>query len=436
MKKILLILIVLTSARWVQGQDTLTISQPEFVEKVIQNNSTGKIAEKQAAMAKADFQQSNALYLPTISASYTAMVTNNPLMAFGSKLNQEILTQQDFNPELLNNPDDVQNYASEILILQPLLNLDGIYERNAARIQHEAYQLKAERTKEYLALEATKLYMQLQLAYEAVKVINRAHNTASEAVDMVADYYEQGMVQKADLLDARVRMNEVKSQLQYARSNVQNTSDQLLVLMGETPGSSTLLPQSGAPVDYDIATYSGILPENRKDLMAMSRAVDGYESMLKSSKMKFIPRINAFGSFQVYDNEALQFGASGYLVGAKASWDIFNGYSKIAKTHKARLEMEKAKIEQEGYISQQQAELIKANRMLADAKNKVDLFQLAFEQAAESYKVRKDRFEQGLEKTVDLLMTESQMYHKELQLQQAVFEYNFAKEYLHFLTKE
>lgn len=436
MKKILSILIVLTSAGWLQAQDTLVISQPEFVEKVIQNNGSAKIADKQAAMAKADFQQSNALYLPTVTASYTAMLTNNPLMAFGSKLNQEILTQQDFNPDLLNDPDKVENYATEIMVLQPLLNLDGVYERNAARIQHEAYQLKAERTKEYLELEATKLYMQLQLAYEAVGVITRAHETAGEAVKIVTDYYDQGMVQKADLLDARVRLNEVKSQLQYARSNVQNTSDQLLVLMGEAPGTYTLSPQSGAPLNYDIATYAGTLPENRKDLMAMSKAVSGYESMLKSSKMKFIPRVNAFGSFQMYDNEVFQFGASGYLIGAKASWDIFNGYSKIAKTRKAKLEVEKARLEQEEYVSQQQAELIKANRMLADAKNKVELYQLAFDQANESYKVRRDRFEQGLEKTVDLLMTESQMYHKELQLQQAIFEYNFTKEYLDFLTKE
>ncbi len=36
---------------------------------------------------------------------HTGISTTNPLMAFGSKLNQEILTQADFNPDLLNNPE-------------------------------------------------------------------------------------------------------------------------------------------------------------------------------------------------------------------------------------------------------------------------------------------------------------------------------------------
>ena len=152
--------------------------------------------------------------------------------------------------------------------------------------------------------------------------------------------------------------------------------------------------------------------------------------------MKFFPRINAFGSFQVYDNVPLGFDASGYLVGAKLSWDLFNGYSNIAKVNKAKLEREKSQLEMEEYSAQQQAELNKANRMLKDTRNKIELSQLAFEQAAESHKIRKDRFEQGLEKTVDLLAAASLMYQKELQLKQAIFEYNFSKEYLYFLTRE
>jgi outer membrane protein TolC len=167
----------------------------------------------------------------------------------------------------------------------------------------------------------------------------------------------------------------------------------------------------------------------------MSKSVEGYESMLKSSKMQFAPRINAFGSYQVYDNAPFGFNASGYLVGAKLSWDIFNGYSNVAKVNKAKLQKEKSQLEMDEYSAQQQAELSKANRMLVDSKNKIELSELAFQQASESHKIRKDRFEQGLEKVVDLLVVENQMYAKELQLMQAIFEYNVAKEYLHFLTR-
>jgi len=418
------------------AQDTIAIGEQEFIDRVVQNSYKRKISEKEADMARADYRQSNSLYLPSVSASYSAITTNNPLMAFGSRLNQEILTEADFNPALLNDPDNIENFALEFKVMQPLLNLDGIYGRRAARIQKEAFELKAGRTAEYLEFEASRLYMQLQLAYQTVEVLDRAHKTAGEAIELVTDYFDQGLAQKADVLDARVRANELRNQLAFARSNVRNTSDQLIVLMGEELTSAVLQPEQEAPTEFTQADVPDLLPRVRKDLLAMDKAVDGYKQMHRSTKMKFVPRINAFGSYQVYDGDFMEFDASGYVLGAQLSWDLFKGYEQLAQSSKAKLEMEKARIEQQEYLALQETELSKTRRMLDVASEKVELSRLAYEQAEESHKIRRDRYRLGLEKTVDLLTAETQLYQKELQLMQAVFEYNFTMEYLHFLTRE
>jgi outer membrane protein TolC len=47
--------------------------------------------------------------------------------------------------------------------------------------------------------------------------------------------------------------------------------------------------------------------------------------MIKSSKAKFLPKLNAFGSFEMYDNKIAQFNANGYLVGIQLSWNVFDG---------------------------------------------------------------------------------------------------------------
>ena len=100
-----------------------------------------------------------------------------------------------------------------------------------------------------------------------------------------------------------------------------------------------------------------------------------------------------------------------------------------------KADFEKATVETEQYKKQSQLELNKTNRQLLDAENKVNLSQLAFEQSQEAFRIRQNRFTQGLEKTTDLLMAETQMAQKELEHLQAVFEYNFTKQYLQFLTK-
>ena len=116
MKKINLMLLfgILTFSALGFSQDTLVISKKEVWSKAVDKNLQIKIANQDFKSAKADYRQSNALFLPSISASHTAISTTNPLMAFGSKLNQEILTASDFNPALLNDPAKTQNFATKI----------------------------------------------------------------------------------------------------------------------------------------------------------------------------------------------------------------------------------------------------------------------------------------------------------------------------------
>ena len=45
-------------------------------------------------------------------------------------------------------------------------------------------------------------------------------------------------------------------------------------------------------------------------------------------------------------------------------------------------------------------------------------------------------YKEGLEKTSDLLMAETQYAQKQLEYYQTIYEYNYAKAYLQFLTKE
>jgi len=87
-------------------------------------------------------------------------------------------------------------------------------------------------------------------------------------------------------------------------------------------------------------------------------------------------------------------------------------------------------------VSKSNLELNKVKRQLVDAKNRLELTALAVQQSEESLRIRKNRFKEGLEKTSDLLMAETQFAKKQLEYYQTIFEYNFTQTYLEFLTKE
>ena len=417
------------------SQETLPISKSELLQKVSDQNLQLKIKDQDFKSAQADYRQSNAIFLPNISASHTAISTTNPLMAFGSKLNQEILTASDFDPNLLNNPNRTQNFATKIEVLQPIINVDGIYGRQAAKAKMNAYGLQTERTKEYLELEVNKSYMELQLGYKAVNVLEKANTTAEANLKLIDNYFKQGMLQKTDLLSVQVRVNEVKNQLQYAKSNVQNASDYLAFLLNEDLGDKVYKPTEELDNTITIENIDTKLSENRKDIQAMDQSTEAYEKMFLSSKMNFLPRLNAFGSYELYDDKLFGTVAKGYVVGAQLSWNVFDGFKSIGKMEKAKADFQKSEIETQQYKAKSQLELNKTNRQIKDAENKVNLSKLDLEQSQEAYRIRSNRFTQGLEKTTDLLQAETQMFKKELDYLQAVFEYNFTQQYLQFLTK-
>ena len=432
--KQIILFLPLVFSQYVSAQNIEPISKATVLLRVSEANTSLKISEQEFNAAKADFRQTNAIFIPNITVSHTGISTTNPLMAFGSKLNQEVLTAADFNPDLLNNPERTQNFATRLEIQQPLINVDGFYQRKAAKNKMEAMSLQTERTSDYLAFEVDKAYMQLQLAYKAVDVLQKALEATLANKKMADNSFKQGYLQQADVLAVEVRVTEVKNQLQTAKSNVENTSNFISYLMNDT-SNNILIPTDSLDINtFDLVTASQI-SEERSDIKAMQLASNAYETMHKADKMTFLPTLNAFGSYELYDDKVFQGDANGYVIGAQLSWTILDGTKRFGKAQKSKAEYEKSKLQYEQYVSQSQLELNKAKRMFMDAENKLRLTKLAMEQSKESLRIRTNRFKEGLEKASDLLMAETQFAQKQLEYYQTIFEYNYAQAYLQFLTK-
>ncbi len=433
MKNILQILALL-SVITIHAQNSVLISREEIMNRVMEDNSSLKIAQKDIMAAEGDFRQTNAILLPNISVSHTGMATNNPLMAFGTKLNQQIVTQADFNPDLLNNPNQIEDYATRFEIQQPLLNFDGLYQRKAAKAKLTASEYQSGRTRDYLMLEVEKAYMQLQLAYKTVEVLEKTREAAAENKRLADNSFKQGYLQKSDVLAVEVRLTEINNQLQYAKSNIHNASNYLSVMMNDST-YQVMIPVDSLKVFPNDFTMENV-SENRKDILAMESAKEAYYQMYRADKMSFLPKLNAFGSYELHDDQVFQGSANGYLFGAELRWDVLNGTKRFGKAHKSKAEFEKSKLELDQYKSQSQVELNKARRMLQDTKNNLELTSQALNQSKEALRIRSNRFAQGLEKTTDLLLAETQYAQKQLEYYFTIFQHNSAVAYVEFLTKE
>ncbi|MCL3779320.1 TolC family protein [Prolixibacteraceae bacterium JC049] len=430
--KILLAAMIL-SVGGVSAQEKVTLSLNEALEKAKTSNFEIKISQADYQSAKADYRQTNALILPTVRIEHLATATNNPLASFGYKLQQEIVQQADFNPASLNDPDNIENFQTSVILEQPIINVDGWHGRKAASSKMEALKYQQLRTQEHIELQVKSAYFGLQLADAQNKFLSKVVETVQRNYNLISNYYEQGLVKKDDLLEMEVRLLDAQSKKKSAEALRNRANNGLTYLLGmainaQIENSDTL----SIPLE-DWAKAKLELGKERNDIQAFQNKVTAYEQMLKSAKASYLPRLNAFGAYNLNDDKLLGTNAKSWMVGAKLSLNVFDGYKTAGKVQKMKAELHKQNLELERYMEQQQRELEQAQLQLNVAKANFQSAEKAKESAGEAYRIKQNRYKEGLVKTTDLINAETAWSNKNLAFLNALYQYRIAFEYLTFL---
>lgn len=429
---LIIVLLVLFSAPVNAQQKTEFLSLKEAVNAVTSNNSAIQSARIDEAIAQQKYKQSNAGFLPQVNFSYSALTTNNPLNVFGFKLQQRTVTEADFNPGKLNHPSGTSDFTTKMEVLQPLINMDVVYMTKGALVQVESFQHKTQRTKEHLTFETQKAFYQLQMAHQAVAVLEEALSTVKSIYDFTNNRVLQGLIQKSDLLNVEVQVLGIESNVNEAKANVLNASDYLSVLMNKPTG--ILYNTDEMKQEPSVEKIELNVPRNRSDFMAIEKAMEATGLMEKSSRMKYLPRLNAFGSYQINDKKFTGFNANSYLAGLQLTWNVFDGNNIKRQVAGLKLEQDKLGVQLHSMRQENQILLVKGYRDLANALFKIKQQNAAIAQADEALRILQNRYQEGLVNTTDVLTSQTQLSQQKLMLVQANLSYNISQVYIHFLT--
>jgi outer membrane protein TolC len=104
----------------------------------------------------------------------------------------------------------------------------------------------------------------------------------------------------------------------------------------------------------------------------------------------------------------------------------------------ATQKLEKLKVQEQlnSQLETGVTDIKKTKRAIVDANYKIQHQTLAVEQADEALRILKNRYEQGLVSTNDILVAQTQLSQQKLQLAQAQLEQKSAINYLAFLTSK
>lgn len=397
------------------------------------NNTQLKVQEWEIELSQAELSGALSGFLPQVSLSHTGYYTNDPLNVFGFKLQQKGVTQTDFDPVLLNDPEALYHFNTKFAIRQPLLNFDVFSARKAIKGKIRAAQYQRQFAEELLAVEIKRTYTDLQFVYEAKKAVAQGISAYGEVLRNTRNMEEQGLAKPADVLLVQVGLTEIRNREIEIDNNMANLSDYLSWLMGED-GTTLYVPVGELTQNFLLGDLSDISGD-RADILAMKSGLEAREKMLSMGRNELLPRLNAFGEFNYNDKEVVGFGADGYMAGLSLSWDIFNGNQTLNKIKRTKIELEKARTELELHIEKTRLELHRAQRDLAAHLGRIELARTAKEHAAETLRIFRDRYAQGLEKTADLLVSQATDIEKRVNYLEAVKAYNLTVIQIEFLSQ-
>lgn len=417
------------------NEEEISMSLDEALAIAKERNYAVQMADADMEIVRSQYRQTNAAFLPQISIEETGITTNDPLSVFGFRLKQESVTAADFDPNRLNDPDAYDNFSTRFEVRQPVFNADKLYQRSAVKNQMRASREQFQSTVQQARFRVKDTYYQLLLADRRLEVIANSLKTAEEMERQAKNYLDEGMISKADYLSARVRLLELQSQQTQSRDQRQSIEDNLKFLLGIEEEAAIAPADSMALPKYDAGRFEGLYSEN-SGLEALRYQVEAAERMVQSSKFSFLPSLNLFGNYEF--NDEVLFGTAGesYMVGATLKWNLFSGFSKAGKVMQSKAELRKAKLAHESQSFDHRLKINQARRSLNQAREQLDLAGATVEQATEDFRIRSDRYEQGMERTTDLLTAETKLSQARLQQLNALYMYHRSLATLELLLEQ
>ena len=246
------------------------ISLDEALQQAASQNFTVRQAQADRQVALAQASQSQGVFLPRVSITHQALTTNDPLNAFGFKLKQESITQEDFNPLRLNDPNRLSHFSTQVHLSQPVFNPNSLFQRRAANRRADATQLQHTRTRAAVALQVKQAYYSLVLAERSLSVIDSALTVARINRTQTDYFFDQGLLTRADVLAAQVHLQNLQSKHTRAATAIQNAADQLRYLLGISEDVTLIPTDDLKPIEINIAPVDfAQVNQTRSDMQAL-----------------------------------------------------------------------------------------------------------------------------------------------------------------------
>ncbi|WP_312923747.1 TolC family protein [Empedobacter brevis] len=421
MKNKIFLPICLVVATFTQAQET-NVSLQEVIQQSLQNNKSVKVAEAAKNTSEYKVQSAKNNRLPDISLS-------------GQYMHLFTTTNVDIKLPMQTSGGGMAVEPNQLLLGQASASVPvfaGFKIKNSIKnseLMVDLSNLQVEATKENVVWQAINFYFGLYKTQRSIDVLNENLVRANQRVKDFQNFLDNGIIARNDLLRAKLQASNVQIAIDEAKTQYQNINYRLNLLTGQEENKMVHVEEVETlkTLHQNAADYA-----NRTDIKSYDLKNQIADNQIKIAKAAYYPQIAVSAGYIAMDLNKVATITNATNVGVGLKYDLSSLYKNKTEVEIAKAQKLENELQKETTIDQAKVEVNEAYQKYDLAKKKNSVYKEAVEQANENYRIVKDKHDNGLSDTNDLLEADVQQLQAKINQvvgeadeQLAIYEYYF-----------
>lgn len=387
-----------------KSQDAKSLTLQETIDLSIKNSHVLKAAAARNEEAAAQLKEAMDNRLPNGSVSGTYMYLANPHIAVKTNA---FAGNTDSTGSKKSLPHINQAMYGSVSLSLPLYTGGRIkYGIESAKYLQQATMLDAENDKEAVILNTINAYINLYKAAVTVNVV-KENLKQSQQQDSVFNHLEQnGLLARNDLLKSELHISNVELSLLDAQSNLKTATINMDLMIGYPETTVLQTDSTGFDKNLSVKTideYEQLALNSRKDIMALSFRKKAATTGIFLAKADLYPSIALTGGYLAADIPHIITVTNAANIGIGLQYNLSSLWKSKAKIAGAKSRVTEITANEAELADQVKLEVNRDFENFLLTQKKTEVYQKAVTQATENYRITKNKYDNNLVNTTELL---------------------------------
>jgi len=387
----------------VSAQSPLSLS--EAIARAKARNPDAGLAAATEREAAERVTQARGGYFPKVDVAESWQRGNHPVFVFSSLLAQRQFTAASFALDALNHPAATDNFRTAFSVEQSLFDRTTSANVRAASIGRDMAATGKKLVDQDLTSAVTDAFGRVLIAAATARSAAAAVETARADRELAGNRRDAGRVTDADVLQLDVYLARTLEQQVQATSDERIARARLNQLMGEPLSTMFALDPTPPSIAIEITDPARLEEDALKNRPEVALAVQQEQlaaAAVDAAQAAFLPQVAAQGGWEL-NGDAWNSRSSSWVAGAVVRINLFHGLADKARLAEARGQAARRAIEKGKAETMARLDVQIAIARLEAARASEAVGRAAADQARESRRIIRDRYESGLTDAAMLL---------------------------------